>query len=101
MEKSGAGEFAFWIGDGSVERAGGSDPLGDDGLRVGYRFLVGCAVGQVAGELGDLDEEGVVFLALADDEFVAHVSRGVHWGVRFDGSWSGARRLEYLFEDGE
>lgn len=32
------GEFAFWLGDGEVEGAGGFDPLGDDGC-------VGCFQG--------------------------------------------------------
>ena len=51
----GVGEFAFWLGDGAVEGAGGFDPLGDNQLRVGYSFLVGCAVGHAAWEFGDFD----------------------------------------------
>ena len=75
MKKSGVGELAFWFGDGAVERAGGFDPLSNDGLGVGDGFFVGGAVGHAAGELGNLDEERVVFFAPVDDEFVAHVSR--------------------------
>ena len=33
MKKSGVGEFAFGLGDGAVEGAGGFDPLGEDGWR--------------------------------------------------------------------
>ena len=72
---SGVGEFAFGFGDGVVEGDRGFDPLGDDDLGVCDGFLVGGAIGHAAGEFGDFNEEGLVFLAPVDDEFVAHVSR--------------------------
>ena len=71
----GVGEFAFWLGDGAVEGAGGFEPLCDDGLGVGEGFFVGGAIGHAAWEFRDFDDEGVVFFAPVDDEFVAHVNR--------------------------
>ena len=72
---SGVGEFAFGFGDRASEGLGGFNPLGDDGLGVGDGFFVGGSVGHAAGEFGDFHEEGLIFLAPVDDEFVAHVSR--------------------------
>ena len=72
---SGVGEFAFGFGDGASEGLGGFDPLGDDDFGVGDGFFVGGSVGHAAGEFRDFDEEGLIFFAPVDDEFVAHVSR--------------------------
>ena len=74
-EASGVGEFAFGFGDGASEGLGGFDPLGDDDFGVGDGFFVGGPVGHAAGEFRDFDEEGLIFFAPVDDEFVAHVSR--------------------------
>ena len=73
--RSGVGEFAFGFGDGASEGLGGFDPLGDDDLGVGDCLFVGGSIRHAAGEFGDLDEEGLIFLAPVDDEFVAHFSR--------------------------
>ena len=73
--RSGVGEFAFGFRNGASESLGGFHPLGDDDLGVGDGFFVGGSVGHAAGEFGDFHEEGLIFLAPVDDEFVAHVSR--------------------------
>jgi hypothetical protein len=88
----GVGEFAFGLGDGAAEGLGGFDPFGDDGLGVGDGFFVGGSVGHAAGEFWDFNEEGLIFFAPVDDEFVSHVSRRVRWGGCFGGSWSGGCR---------
>ena len=59
----------------SGEVFGGFDPLGDDDLGIGNGFFISGSVGHAAGEFGYFDEEGLIFFAPVDDEFVEQFSR--------------------------
>jgi hypothetical protein len=68
--KSRVGEFAAWLRNGPAEFARGFDPFVNDDFGVCDCFSISLAVGHAAGELGNLDNETVVFLAPVNDQFV-------------------------------
>ena len=71
----GAAEAGEDFGDDEAAEAVIERAADDDELGVGDGFLIGCAIGQAAGQFGDFDDETLVGAAPLNDEFVAHISR--------------------------
>ena len=63
-------ESAFWLGDRSAVFLRRFEPESDGFLSIGDRFGAGVPMSHATGKLGNIDDEGVIFVAPPDDHFV-------------------------------
>ena len=70
FECSGKQEPAFGLRNRASEFPGGFQPLVDHSFDIGQRFLPGSAIGGAAGQFRYFGDEGVIFVAPIQNDFV-------------------------------